>query len=228
MARKISDKLIQRLSALLLHPVTAIAAALLCAAFLYVLERAANHMPFVMLSVLGIASVLFLASRRIYFSTYTALAVTALIAIVSVLKYRTKGFDLHIYDIVFTGTDPKAFAFLIDGFAAYIVPVVGLMICCLIVLSLIFIWDRKQKISVLKRSGLMAIAFALIPVSYPLRADEPRYFHYLGGFNASAFFVSFLDLRDAAIGRGIADRFAGMADVEPFAAVTLPPGFIQR
>lgn len=218
MAREISDKLIQRLSALMLHPVTAIAAVLLCAAFLYLLERAANHMPFVMLSVLGIASVLFLTSRRIYFSTYTALAVTALIAIVSVLKYRTKGFDLHIYDIVFTGMDPKAFAFLIDGFAIYIVPVVGLMVCCLIVLSLIFIWDRKQKISVLRRSGLMAVAFALIPVSYPLKADEPRYFHYLGGFNASAFFVSFLDLRDAAIGRGIADRFAGMPDVEPFAA----------
>ena len=217
MARQISDKLIQRLSALMLHPVTVIAAGLLCAAFLYVLERAANHMPFVMLSVLGIASVLFLVSRRIYFSTYTALAATALIAIVSVLKYRTKGFDLHIYDIVFTGTDPKAFAFLIDGFAVYIVPVVGLATCCLIVLSLIFIWDRKQKISVLRRSGLMALVFALIPVSYPLKADEPRYFHYLGGFNASAFFVSFLDLRDAAIGRGIADRFAGMPDVEPFA-----------
>ena len=218
MARKISDMLIQRLSALILHPATAVAAILLCTVFLYALERAVDHMPFVMFSVLGVATALFLASRRIYFSIYAALAATTLIAIVSVLKYRTKGFDLHIYDIVFTGTDPKAFAFLIDGFAAYIVPVAGLMICCLIVLSLVFIWDGKHGMTVLRRSGLMALAFALIPVSYPLKADEPRYFHYLGGFNASAFFVSFLDLRDAAIGRGIADRFAGMPEVEPFAA----------
>lgn len=217
MARKISDKLIQRLSALMLHPATAVAAILLCTVFLYALERAVDHMPFVMFSVLGVATALFLASRRIYFSIYAALAATTLIAIVSVLKYRTKGFDLHIYDIVFTGTDLKAFAFLIDGFAVYILPVIGILICCLIVLSLIFIWDRKQSMPVLKRSGLMALVFALIPFSYPLRADEPRYFHYLGGFNASAFFVSFLDLRDAAMGRSIADRFDGMPDVEPFA-----------
>ncbi|WP_417435579.1 sulfatase-like hydrolase/transferase [Hoeflea sp.] len=217
MARKISEKLMHGLSAVALHPATAAAAILLCTAFLFLLERAVEHMPFVMLCVLGIATLLFLASRRVYFSIYTALAATVLVAIVSVLKYRTKGFDLHIYDIVFTGTDPKAFAFLINGFASYIVPVAGLMICCLIVLSIVFIRDGKHKMTTLKRTGLVAVAFALIPLSYPLKADEPRYFHYLGGFNASAFFVSFLDLRDAAIGRGIADRFAGLPDVEPFA-----------
>jgi len=131
-------------------------------------------MPFVMLSVLGIATVLFLLSRRIYFSIYTALAVTTLLSIASVLKYRTKGFDLHIYDLVFTGTDPKAFAFLLNGFAAYIVPIAGLMLCALIVLSLIFIWDGKRRMSALKRSALVALTFVLIPVSYPLKADEPR------------------------------------------------------
>jgi phosphoglycerol transferase MdoB-like AlkP superfamily enzyme len=218
MARIISDRLRQRLQAFILHPLTAVAAILLCASFLYALERAIEHMPFVMLSVMGTATLIFLLSRRLYFSLYSALAAATLISIISVMKYRTKGFDLHIYDIVFTGTDPKAFAFLLDGFAAYIAPVAGLLICATIALSLVFIWDGKHRLTILGRTGLLAAVLALIPVSYPLKADEPRYFHYLGGFNASSFFVSLLDLRDAAIGRGIADRFAGMPDVEPFAA----------
>jgi phosphoglycerol transferase MdoB-like AlkP superfamily enzyme len=218
MARIISDRLRQRLQAFILHPLTAVAAILLCASFLYALERAIEHMPFVMLSVMGTATLIFLLSRRLYFSLYSALAAATLISIISVMKYRTKGFDLHIYDIVFTGTDPKAFAFLLDGFAAYIAPVAGLLICAIIALSLVFTWDGKHRLTILGRTGLLAGVLALIPVSYPLKADEPRYFHYLGGFNASSFFVSLLDLRDAAIGRGIADRFAGMPDVEPFAA----------
>lgn len=92
------------------------------------------------------------------------------------------------------------------------------MICSLISLTLVFIWDHKTRMSTLWRSGLMAAIFALIPVSYPLADDEPRYFHYLGGFNASAFFVSLLDLKDAATGSGIADRFANMPAALPFAS----------
>ncbi len=206
------------ISALVLNPLTAIAGTLCCAVFLYMLERSIDHMPFVMLSVLGIATVLFLLTRRIYFSIYAAFTATVIISIASVLKYRTKGFDLHIYDFIFTGTDPKAFAFLMSGFATYIVPIAALMLCAFIALSVVFIWDRKRRMNVLRRSGLVAITFALIPISYPLRADEPRFFHYLGGFNASAFFVSLLDVRDAAIGEGIADRLSNMPPVAPFSA----------
>jgi len=197
---------------------TAIAAILLSAAFLYLLEGAVSHMAFVMLCVLAIATVLFLLSRRLYFSIYTALTVTTLLSIASVLKYRTKGFDLHIYDVVFTGTDPKAFAFLLDGFKIYILPFAALLLASIAILAFVFVRDRKFTITALKRSSFVAAAFALIPFSYPLQADEPRYFHYLGGFNASSFFVSFLDLSDATFGRGNAERFASMPAVEPFAA----------
>ena len=201
-----------------LDPLAAFAAIILCTAFLYLLERAINHMPFVMLAVFGIFTMLFLLSRRLYFSIYSALVIATLISIASVLKYRTKGFDLHIYDIVFTGSDPKAFAFLLDGFKIYILPFTALLLLSLAVLSFVFIRDRRSTITFPWRTGLVALALGLIPFSYPLKADEPRYFHYLGGFNASSFFVSFLDLRDAAIGRGIADRFAGKPAVPPFEA----------
>lgn len=205
-----------RLAAVALHPVFAVLVVLGCAAFLYMLERAVEHMPFVMLCILGIASLVFLITTRVYFSLYSALALTTILSIASVLKYRTKGFDLHIYDVVFTGTDPQAFTFLLSGFAVYIVPVVVLIIAALIMLSFVFVRDQKRDINALRRSGIVAVTFTILPISYPLKAGEPRYFHYLGGFNASAFFVSLLDVRDAALGEGVAEHFAGMPEVDPF------------
>ncbi|WP_290895458.1 sulfatase-like hydrolase/transferase, partial [Hoeflea sp.] len=178
----------------------------------------AGHMPFVMLCVTGIAAVVFLVSRRLKFSIYAALTITTLIAIASTLKYRTKGFDLHIYDVVFTGADPKAFVFLLSEFTVYVVPFIGLLLCGIAGLWIILIHDRTSAFTVPRRAGLLALSCALIPISYPLKADEPRYFHYLGGYNASAFFISFLDIRDAALGHGIADRFANTPAAEPFAA----------
>lgn len=202
---------------LALHPMAVIVATLLCTGFLYLVERQAGHMPFVMLCVTAIVAILFLMSRRLVFSIYAALVLATLISIASTLKYRTKGFDLHIYDIIFTGADVKAAAFLLDAFAIYVVPFAGLLLCGLLALSIIFLRDRHSAITAPWRIGFLALTFALLPMSYPLKADEPRYFHYLGGFNASAFYISFLDLRDAALGRGIADRFANMPPVEPFA-----------
>ncbi len=199
-----------------LKPAAVSAAVLLCVSILYLVERKASHMPFVILCVATTAAVIFLVSRRLKFSVYAALAFTTLIAVASTLKYRTKGFDLHIYDVVFTGSDPEAFSFLLEEFTIYIVPFAVLLLFGLVVLSMIFLRDRRSRITVVWRSAVLAIPFALLPASYPLKADEPRYFHYLGGFNASAFFISFLDLRDAALGRGIADRFADMPQVEPF------------
>jgi len=206
------------LAAVVLHPVSAAVAMVCCAAFLFMLERAIEHMPFVMFSVLGMASLLFLISRRAYFSIYTALVVTTILSIASVLKYRAKGFDLHIYDVVFTGTDPEAYAFLLSEFAAYVVPVALLILAALITLSFVFIRDPRRNAGTLWRAGLVAATFMVLPISYPLKAGEPRYFHYLGGFNASAFFVSLLDVRDAAFGEGVADHFAGLPEVDPFPA----------
>jgi len=209
--------LLQKTSKLVLNPIAVVVATLLCMALLYRLEQQAGHMPFVMLCVAGIAAVLFLASRRWKFSIYAALTFVTLIAIASTLKYRTKGFDLHIYDVVFTGADPKAFAFLLNEFTLYVVPFAGLLLCGLAGLSVIFSRDRTSAVSTPRRIGLLVFTFAAIPISYPLKADEPRYFHYLGGYNASAFFISFLDIRDAALGHGIADRFANTLAAEPFA-----------
>lgn len=188
-------------------PAAAIAAAALCAVFLYLTERAIEHMPFVLLSVSGLSALLFLLSRRVYFSVYAGLGLTVLLTTASVIKYRSKGFDLHIYDFVFTGTDTSAFNFLLSEFTLLIAPVIAIFLCGLLVLGLLFARDPKSSLNVKWRVALSAAVLALIPATYPLKADEPRYFHYLSGFNASSFFISLLDLKDAALGEDVADRF---------------------
>ncbi|MDP3525140.1 MAG: sulfatase-like hydrolase/transferase, partial [Hoeflea sp.] len=202
---------------LALTPIAVGVATLLCIAFLYRVEGQAAHMPFVLICMAGTAAMLLLVSRRPVFSIYTTLTLTTLIAIASTLKYRTKGFGLHIYDVVFTGADPKAFAFLLSEFTIYVVPFAGVLLCAAVALSMMFFRDRKCAVTAPWRTGLLAGTLALIPMTYPLKADQPRYFHYLGGFNASALFVSLLDVRDAALGPGTVAHFADMPAAEPFA-----------
>lgn len=209
--------IIDKAVGLTLNPVAAALAALIGVAFLYLVEGEINHMPFVLLSISGIAAVLFLLSRRIYFSLYTALGLAFLLSVASVLKYRNKGFDLHIYDFVFTGTDISAFTFLLEEFAALILPVLGVMLCAMALLAILFSREAKSKMRAGWRLAVTTLVIGLIPATYPLKADEPRYFHYLGGFNASAFFVSFLDLKDAALGQDATDRFARLPAADPFA-----------
>lgn len=203
---------------ILFTPAAAVMAAVLCALFLYMAERAIAHMPFVLMSTLGLSALLFLFCRRLYFSIYTALGVSVLLTAASVVKYRNKGFDLHIYDIVFTGTDASAFSFLLSEFTVLIVPVVLALLCSLLCLGLMFSQDKKTGLAVKWRLGLAAAVLSLIPATYPLQAEEPRYFHYLSGFNASSFFVSLLDLKDAALGEDAASRFANRPPEEPFPA----------
>jgi phosphoglycerol transferase MdoB-like AlkP superfamily enzyme len=197
-------------------PAAVIAAGLLCTAFLYMTERAVEHMPFVLLSASGLAALLFLLSRRTYFSIYTALGLTVLLTTASLIKYRSKGFDLHIYDFVFTGTDTSAFSFLFSEFTLLIAPVIVVLLCGILLLGLVFAIDAKSSLTMKWRLGIAAAVMTLIPATYPLQADEPRYFHYLSGFNASSFFVSLLDLKDAALGEDAASRFANRPPEDPF------------
>jgi phosphoglycerol transferase MdoB-like AlkP superfamily enzyme len=211
-------RIIDKAVNLTLNPVAAALATAISVAFLYLLEGAIAHMPFVVLSTFGIAAILFVLSRRIYFSLYSALGLTSLLSVASVIKYRNKGFDLHIYDFVFTGTDASAFTFLLEEFAALILPLLAIMLGAMAMLAIVFSREPVSRMLSRWRLAFATLVIGLIPATYPLKADEPRYFHYLGGFNASAFFVSLLDLKDAALGQDITDRFARRPAADPFTA----------
>ncbi len=186
---------IDLLMSLLCRPATAAAAFVVVMTGLYVLEKIPANMPFVGFIVIAIAAFVFLLSRKPYLAAYTGMATVSIIAIASAVKYRLKGFDLHVFDFAFTGEDPDAIRFLIDKYAHLIVPVLILLVLSVIFLVLLGFWEKRGRTIWPVRLALLAAACAGIYADYPLAPDEPRYFHYLGGFNASSFFVSTLDLQ---------------------------------
>lgn len=162
---------------------------------LYAMERTPASMPFVVFIVAIIALLFFVLSRRAYFSLYAGLAIVSVIAVASTVKYKLKGFDLHIFDFAFTGGDPSAIWFLLKGYWMFIVPVVALIALVAIFLTLVARRDQPRKVKFAARLGLLAAMIPGLYLTYPSPPDEPRYFYYLGGFDASSFFVSLMDLQ---------------------------------
>lgn len=201
----------------LAHPVTVAPAFLAVCGGLYAVERQMAHMPFVVLTILVISSLVFLFSARAAFSLYVAMALVSVTSLVSVVKYRTKGFDLHVYDLVFTGTDPEAINFLIAEFGMIIWPIAVLLAVGIFALALIWRGGDRSSLGWPKRAGLAGATLAALPFAYPLDSDEPRYFHYLGGFNASSFYISLLDLPlGVARGPSLAGHLEALPSPEPF------------
>jgi Sulfatase len=201
---------------LAVHPATIAGALLACVLGLYVLEQQAAHMPFVIVTLLTIAAAAYLASARPAFSLFTGMAIMTVTSLISVVKYRTKGFDFHVYDIVFTGTDPEAIRFLFAEFGYAIIPLIAVLIAGVIALGVIWRADQRARWKWHNRAALFACSAIALPLTYPLDPTEPRYFHYLGGFNASSFYVSFLDLPFGERDLPLAGRLQGLPGEMPF------------
>jgi hypothetical protein len=173
-------------------------------------------MPFV-LAVMGlIAGILFLLSARRAFSLYGAMAVMTVTSLISVAKYRAKGFDLHVYDFVFTGTDGDALGLLAGEFGDLVVPILAFLALTAGFLALVWRWERPVRLGALFRSATPVCCAAMLPLFYPTDPDEPRYFYYLAGFNASSFYISFLDLPSSAAPSPIAARMDALPPVAAF------------
>lgn len=175
-------------------------------AVLYLFEGVPADMPFVAMVIATIAALAFLLSGKLPFSVYAGMATVVLVTLVSTVKYRMKGFDLHVFDFGFTGADGAAVSFLLSGYGRLILPVVLLILlaaACLVVFARL---DRRRRYGWRPRLVALPAFVAGLYVTYPLSAETPRYFHYLGGYNASAFFVSALDLEYLFARSEFADR----------------------
>lgn len=198
------------------QPATAVALSALTLAGLYAMERTPASVPFIIFVVATIVMFAFVLSRRAYFSLYTGLAVVSVIGIASTVKYKLKGFDLHIFDFGFTGGDPSAVLFLLKGYWMFILPVVLLIVVVAIFLTFVARWDRPQKLNFASRLGLLVAMIPGLYLSYPSPRDEPRYFYYLGGFDATAFFVSLMDLQYVFNQGEFADKMRKVPPQEPY------------
>ncbi|MGE0500870.1 MAG: sulfatase-like hydrolase/transferase [Rhizobiaceae bacterium] len=194
-----------------------------CLAMLYVVEQQLANMPFVGACVLALALVLFVVSRRPAFSLYGAMALTLVLTAMSVVKYRLKGFDLHVFDLFFTGSDSSALTFLVEEYWHLAVPLIAGAVLAAAIVSWIG-WNETpsgpRRIASLAAAPLLTAGIA---AAYPLGPDQPRYFHYLGGFDASAFFVSLLDMELVFGSSEIAERVGAM-DAQPAFAADDPCG----
>ena len=213
-------KLFSNLIWLLCQPITAAGAFLAVMLGLYILEKIPANMPFVGFIIAAIAAFVFLLSRKPYLSAYAGMATVSVIALASTVKYRLKGFDLHVFDFAFTGEDPDAAKFLIEKYAYLIVPVLVLIVLVVAFLVMFGFAERRGRTAWPKRVALLAASSLGIYVAYPLAPDEPRYFHYLGGFNASSFFVSTLDLQYVFRQSQFAEMVRNVPPQEPYVGDT--------
>lgn len=199
-----------------IKPVVVFAALGLCFIMLYTVEGQIAHMPFVSVVLLMIAALIFVITGRFAFSNYLAMALVCFLTLSSVAKYRSKGFDLHVYDLVFTGTDREAIKFLMSEFGSLILPLLALIFIGVGVLVLLWRVEPRSSWGLMKRSSPLLVMAFLLPFTYPLKDSEPRYFHYLGGFNASSFFISFLDLTQQFSNNTAVARIANAGQTEAF------------
>ena len=180
--------------ALTRHPAVLAGIVLATLAVVWQLENDPAAVPFAMAVWTLLAALALLASGRRAFAVAAATSTVLAISAVSFLKYRFKGFSLHYHDVLFSGTDPEALAFLWSVYRPMILPVValvaiGMAVC--ILLCRAHAPNRRDRF--IGGAGMLAALVAL-PLAYPVKAGEPRYFYYLQGRHVSAFFVSLLDL----------------------------------
>lgn len=205
-------------------------AAITCACFgaLYFVEGRWQHMPFVGLIIVFICSISYLIFRRIAFSTYLSLAIVSIATLMSIAKFRGKGFDLHVYDIAFTGSDLEALKFLASEYSSIVVPVLAALVMGVLGLTMVWRGEGPSRRSIGFRFIPLALSAFLLPLTYPVKSSEPRYFYYLSGFNASAFFVSFLDIADRMTQEPIVSRLSNIENAKPFETAPDCIGFEER
>jgi hypothetical protein len=187
---------------------------------LFVVEGQLSHMPFVAAVVVVLFGALLIVSRRFAFSGYASLALVCLTTLLSVAKYRGNGFDLHVYDLAFTGTDYEALTFLLHEYAILAGPAIMFTVVGLAIMVLIWRNEPRAQVSLARGTAVLAVGVVLLPLTYPVPSNTPRHFFYLSGFNASSFYISILDLLE---GIGDTPRTAMLTDMpetEPFAAQT--------
>ena len=178
----------------MLHPAVVALNLVICLLFLKVVEGPWPHMPFVAMVMLTVSALVYLFSARAAFSLYAGMIVVCITTLISIVKYRSKGFDLHVYDVVFTGADREAMSFLAAEFGHLIGPVLLVLLTALAGLTILWRSDTPAKWRWPVRAAILGCCMVQFPFSYPLEAGKPRYFHYLGGFNASSFYISLADI----------------------------------
>lgn len=219
--REASSKFIQ----FALRPISIAVLTLIGIGAIYAVEGRWQHMPYMVLILIFMSSAFFILSKRFAFSVYLTLTIVGLLTAISVAKYRGQGFDLHVYDILFTGSDIEAIKFLLVTYWKMAVPVVVAMIIGIAGLAMVWRSERPSNRGVGVRAAPLALSAVLIPLAYPVDQSYQRFFYHLIGYNASTFFVSLLDIVDSFAEEPIVTRVNAAPEAPLFGTEPTCDGF---
>jgi phosphoglycerol transferase MdoB-like AlkP superfamily enzyme len=112
-------------------------------------------------------------------------------------KFRMKGLALHIYDVVFSGSDLSVVLFLLENYTGTVLAaVLALLLLCLLGLFM-YRLERPSRMPLHIRALPMIVmgasAFAMFPMMNP---KEEEYLPFLAGYNASALPLSLWNVPD--------------------------------
>ena len=189
----IAQELRRIIAGIALSRLTVLAVSLVGLLVICAMENQLATVPFAGAICLSLAAAGYLLSGRPILSVYLGWCILAVATAVSATKYVMKGFSLHFYDLVFVSRDPELLRFLVSEFWHLFIPVLLLVLAAVVFLGFVARQEPRSTFPAIGRAGLAALALALLPATYPAEAGT-RYFYYLQGRHASAFFVSFLDL----------------------------------
>lgn len=199
------------------HPAFAIAVSVAILAILPPIENDVLSLPFALALVLFLAALIFAATRRFSFSVCCGWMIVGALSIVSLIKFKMKGFSLHFYDVVFTASDSDAVDFIFVTYPHLVLPVLILIGLFTGIGVLMYRLDRPRDFSIGKRLAACVIAVALLPLTFPSEATTAqRYFYYLQGRHVTAFFVSLLDLQYMFRENELERRLSQLPPQEPF------------
>lgn len=183
------NKVISKIIGILLHPVCVGVTAILFFGLIRYLDTRWRFLPYTFAVTLVIAAIFFLFSRRPVFSLYGAAAVVLLQTAASIVKFKLKGYSLHVFDFIFTSTDTAILGFLIKYYTPLVVGAALALTATVAFLWVLFRAEKPWNAPVLVRLPALLLTVGISIGAHPtVRPSDPP---FIFGFNASSLFMSF-------------------------------------
>jgi len=183
------NKVISKVIGILLHPVCVGIVAILFFGLIRFLDTRWRFLPYTFAVTLVIAAIFFLFSRRPVFSLYGAAAVVLLQTAASIVKFKLKGYSLHVFDFIFTSTDTAILGFLIKYYTPLVVGAALALMATVVFLWVLFRAEKPWNAPVLVRLPALLLTVGISIGAHPtVRPSDPP---FIFGFNASSLFMSF-------------------------------------
>lgn len=140
-------------------------------------------------ATLGLAGLLLVLSKRVFFSVGLTAALVAAVVAISLAKFHFMSVSLHSYDIVFYLTSKPTVIFLIDNFLPEFAGLIALLAAIAILAIAAY---RHDALQVPRWTGLAVVALAAVLVGLNHESGRPSAFSYFKGtYPLSVFYDSF-------------------------------------